>query len=565
MGVIGVVLMAHGQLGRSGQVARHLARQGCRVAVHVDTRTGPDEMARFEAAVSGNPDIVLSPRKRSEWGSFSLVEACLDALRLLFRRWPEITHVCQLSGSCLPIKPIAALEAHLVANPGTDFIESVSVEDEPWVVDGLSKERFSLYHPFCWRRQQWLFDRNVELQRALGVRRRMPDGLVPRIGSQWWCLSRPTLDAILSDPDLPAFCRFFRRSWIPDESFFQTLAGKHSRRMIGTPLTLARFDPQGKPYVFYDDHRDMLLDADAFFARKIWAGAQDLYRTFLDTDLALHLPETRDGGKLLRRFDRATNRHRQGRRGLISQGRHPGRRKDVQHETARPYFVIDGPQLVCPDLMHDLGRLAGVVAHGALFAKDRVEFAGNARVFTGNLTDSARIRDHKPVHFLSKLIWIERDRAQCFVHDFTGAPVASAFIARDPNARVIRLADGWLLDLHATWRAAPQGAIAAAADRLEAAAHVSARLEGGDVKARILTLGLQEILHGGRDQAARLAAHLPHGVAQGSLFSGVRLPDGFGDFLEELDAAGAGTAGLHHLLCTVRAFEQMNRVLRRKT
>ena len=47
------------------------------------------------------------------------------------------------------------------------------------------------------------------------------------MGSQWWCLTRATLRAILRDPDRPALARYFRGVWIPDESYFQTLARRH--------------------------------------------------------------------------------------------------------------------------------------------------------------------------------------------------------------------------------------------------------------------------------------------------------------------------------------------------
>lgn len=567
--MIGVVLMAHDHLRRTGQVARHLAEGGCRVAIHVDRRTGEEELGRLLSALGYCPNVVLSPRRACEWGAFSLVEACLDALRVLFDRWPEITHVCQLSGACLPIKPVAMLEAHLDAHRGVDFIDSVPVERDPWVVDGLSLERFTLYHPLPWRRYRWLFDRNVDLQRRLGVARRMPDGLVPHIGSQWWCLSRETLDAILGDPRLPDHVRFFRRSWIPDESFFQTLAAKHSDRGTGQPLTFVRFDAQGKPFVFYDDHRDLLLHAEEFFARKIWSGAHGLYGTFLGDDLAAQLPERREGGgPLLRRFEQATRRHRQGRRGLVSQGRHPGRRiarDGVQLPTARPYLVIDGAERVCPDLAARLAAQPGVDAHGRLFAPDRVELAGGAAVFDGNLTDIVAIRDHKPEHFLSKLVWIARDRRQCFLHDFGDGSRISRFIARDPNARILRVADAWLLTLHAM-DCPPGPPLAAAARELaDGAARADALQSGEDCRARVVTLRLEDILHGFAETRADLADHLPEGLAVETLLLDARLPASFGPFLERLAQSGAAPEPLDRLAASVRAYESMARKLRRKT
>ena len=89
---------------------------------------------------------------------------------------------------------------------------------------GLDHERFTLSFPFAWKKHRYLFDRYVEFQRAFGLRRKVPDGLVPHMGSQWWCLTRQTLSAILQDPERPKYDRFFKRVWIPDESYYQTLS-----------------------------------------------------------------------------------------------------------------------------------------------------------------------------------------------------------------------------------------------------------------------------------------------------------------------------------------------------
>ncbi len=116
-----------------------------------------------------------------------------------------------------------------------------------------------------------VFDGYTRLQR-LGVKRHIPLGLVPHLGSQWWCLTRRTLSAILNDPNRPIYDRYFRRVWIPDESYFQTLARLHSTQIESRPLTLAKFDHEGMPHVFYDDHLQLLRRSECFVARKIWPG-----------------------------------------------------------------------------------------------------------------------------------------------------------------------------------------------------------------------------------------------------------------------------------------------------
>ena len=140
--------------------------------------------------------------------------------------FPGVRHVYLASGSCLPLRPVDELRAYLAARPMTDFIESVTIRDVDWTVGGLNDERFNLRFPFSWKRHRFLFDRYVELQRKVGFKRKIPEGVVPHLGSQWWCLTRQTLTAILEDPRRREIERYFRLVWIPDESYYQTLVAQ---------------------------------------------------------------------------------------------------------------------------------------------------------------------------------------------------------------------------------------------------------------------------------------------------------------------------------------------------
>ena len=74
--------------------------------------------------------------------------------------------------------------------------------------------------------------------------------------------------------------RFFRTTWIPDETFFQTVV-RHvvpEAEIRTRTLTFLMFTDYGMPVVFYDDHYDLLLNQDFLFARKISPEARDLKR-----------------------------------------------------------------------------------------------------------------------------------------------------------------------------------------------------------------------------------------------------------------------------------------------
>lgn len=559
MSTVGFVMLVHDDLNRAEEVARHWASHGCPVTIHVDGRVRPRKHRHFTEALAGNPLIRFSQRHRCEWGTWSLVAATQSAARLLLDEFPKVRHVFLASGSCLPLRPVAELIAYLDERPDTDFIESVTTEDVSWTAGGLDKERFTLRFPFSWKRQRFLFDRYVRLQRALGIARRIPDGIVPHLGSQWWCLTRQTLLAILDSPRRPAYDRYFRRVWIPDESYFQTLARLHSRKIESRSLTLSKFDFQGKPHVFYDDHLQLLRRSDCFVARKIWPRADRLYRSFLTEDGAImHGSEPRPG-KIDRVFSKAIERRTRGRPGLYMQSRFP-RAGWENGLTAAPYSVFEGFAELFENFDLWLGRTANVRAHGHLFAPERVEFAGGQSTYAGALSDSAKLRDYNPRAFLTNLIWNTRGEHQSFAFGPRDAQEITPFLASDSNALIAVISGAWAVPLFRSDR--PFTEIRKEAARLQRieAEHLKA-LRAGTVMARVRIWTMADFVESPSEPLQALLDEI--GPRQKPRLTEMpKLVDltGFGQFLQELRNQGMQP----HLMGDYPATETQTRAVQPK-
>ena len=320
---VGFVMLVHEALDRAEQVARHWATRDCPVVIHVDKRVKRAEYSGFVASLADLENVQFSTRHRCEWGTWSLVAASQTATHQMLREFPKVRHVYLSSGSCLPLRPVEELVSYLAERPMTNFIESVTTEDVPWTVGGLDAERFTMRFPFSWKRHRRLFDGYVRLQRRLGFKRRIPTGLVPHMGSQWWCLTRQTLTAIFDDPNRAEYERYFKKVWIPDESFFQTMVRLYSSSIESRSLTLSKFDFQGKPHIFYDDHMQLLRRSDCFIARKIWPHADKLYKGFLSEAANIMTGAEPNPGKIDRIFSKAVERRTKGRSGLYMQSRFP--------------------------------------------------------------------------------------------------------------------------------------------------------------------------------------------------------------------------------------------------
>jgi hypothetical protein len=211
-------------------------------------------------------------------------------------------------------------------------------------------------------------------------------------------------------------------------------------------LTLSKFDFQGKPHIFYDDHLQLLRRSDCFVARKIWPRADRLYKTFLSDDgLAMQGAEP-NPGKIDRIFSKAVDRRTRGRPGLYMQSRYPNRDWENGVTSAR-YSVFEGFTELFENFEPWLAKVAGARVHGHLYAKDRVEFDGRQGSFSGALIDNPILRDHNSQMFLTNLIWNTRGERQCFQFGPSDSQFISWMLATDPNAHVSVISGAWAVRL----------------------------------------------------------------------------------------------------------------------
>lgn len=534
---VGFVMLVHEALDRAAQVARFFHEHGKPVVIHVDQRVSDTNFRWFKQRLKGCANIRFSTRHACEWGNWSIVGATQTACELMLSEFAEVRHVYLSSGSCLPLRPIEELDSYLAERPRADFIESVTTDEVDWTVGGLDQERFTLRFPFSWKKHRKLFDGYVRLQRRLKYKRTIPDGLTPHLGSQWWCLTRQTLSAILQDPRREEFDQYFKRVWIPDESYFQTLARLYSTEIESRSLTLSKFDFQGKPHVFYDDHLQLLRRSDCFVARKIWPNAEQLYRDFLTpSDRALTKVEP-NPLKIDRLFSRATERRTRGRAGLYMNGRFPNDGWE-NGKTAGRYSVFEGFDELFEGFDAWLGRRTGNRVHRHLFGKDRVEYAGDAQFYNGALSDSAALRDYNPRAFLTNLTWNTRGEHQCFMFGPRDTQDIGHFMASDRNAQIFIITGAWAIPLfHSNRNFGDLRKEAAHLQRVEAA-HLDL-LRSGQTKARVSIWSLAEFIEDPMEKLQMILDELGGG-AQRRLTEVPQMADlsGFGQFLQNLKNQG---------------------------
>ncbi|WP_299954617.1 DUF5928 domain-containing protein [uncultured Roseobacter sp.] len=281
MAKIAFILLCHKDPDAIIRQAEKLTAAGDYMAIHFDARANPAHYDKIRTALNGNANVTFA-RKRVKcgWGEWSLVQATLHAVQAAVEAYPRATHFYMLSGDCMAIKTAEYTHAFLDEHDA-DFIESFDYYNSDWIKTGMKEERLIYRHFFNERKYKRLFYASMDLQRRLKLDRKPPDDIQIRIGSQWWCLRRETVEKMLDFlKGRRDVMRFFATTWIPDETFFQTVVSHlvPETEIRSRTLTFLMFTDYGMPVTFYNDHYDMLISQDYLFARKISPEASDLKR-----------------------------------------------------------------------------------------------------------------------------------------------------------------------------------------------------------------------------------------------------------------------------------------------
>jgi hypothetical protein len=259
------------------------------VFVHVDANANLEvfEQACSNATNSGNVHFIKN-RVHGIWGHFSLVEATLLLLRTAAKHQLDFDHFILLSGQDFPLKSHAFITDFLSSRKTYDFIESY-----PLPSDKLRERQGGLYrvnrhHKIGEKIHDEFppYSRKPVLNSIFNALadihhryiRKMPLGMAPCAGSQWWMLSRKSVLNLLHFLDNHSEVeQFFRNVWIPDEVFFQTVLNQINEdgsQLIKANYRFTKWDKKESrpfttsPAILTAADFDELQQSDALFARK---------------------------------------------------------------------------------------------------------------------------------------------------------------------------------------------------------------------------------------------------------------------------------------------------------
>lgn len=275
--MIAYFILVHRYPAQFKRMFRAVYVPGNRYVVHVDKSSGPELQADIHDFVTSHAGAEMLPARNALWGGYSLVDAELRGMAHLLEMDAGWTHYINLSGQDFPLKSQAYIRDFLRINPGRQFIRFADqMAMRPETMDRVG---------------------HVAIEAGgrmlhTGISRRYLPGAKPYIGTQWKAVTRAFCDFVCRDAQAKRFKVFYRKSFIPDEGFFQSvlLNTRGHGEIINDDLRTIDWIPDGdiklRPRTFTVDDAAWLKSSPDLFARKFDATEDSEILSFLEIHIS---------------------------------------------------------------------------------------------------------------------------------------------------------------------------------------------------------------------------------------------------------------------------------------
>jgi Core-2/I-Branching enzyme len=275
--MIAYFILVHRYPEQFKRMFRAIYVPGNSYVVHVDKSSGPALQADVRAFLAPYQGVdMLAPRK-ALWGGYSLVDAELRGMARLLEMDARWSHYINLSGQDFPLKSQAYIRDLLAASPDRQFIRFADQEQ----VRPATMERVRHY----------AIEAAGRMFRT-SIRRQYLSGAKPYIGTQWKVVTRAFCDFVCHDAQAERFKAFYKKSFIPDEGFFQSvmLNTRGHGEVVDDDLRTVDWVPDGQgelcPHIFTAADALRLKFSPDLFARKFDATEDANILDILEAQLA---------------------------------------------------------------------------------------------------------------------------------------------------------------------------------------------------------------------------------------------------------------------------------------
>lgn len=245
--------------------------------IHIDKRSHPSVREEIEEFLLGFDHVAIIVSKNALWGGYSLVDAQLRGMEKLLEMNADWEFFINLSGQDFPLKSQPYIKKFLQKNKGKNFLNIYNQRE----VRPKTISRFENY--------------TIELKQTIirtSWKRPFLAGAIPYIGNQWMMLSRDFCAFLQHSSEVDRFKKFYKHTFIADESFFQTVIMNTSYKAKIVPDDMRDIDwvPEGiiklRPRTFTMKDASRLTKSPQLFARKFDTNVDSDILSFLEKHIA---------------------------------------------------------------------------------------------------------------------------------------------------------------------------------------------------------------------------------------------------------------------------------------
>jgi hypothetical protein len=287
------IIMAHKAPGQLYRLIATLNDGASEFFIHIDKTA---DFSLFQSVKEFGSIVQFTERVDSKWGGFGSVQASLNGLKAVKASKNKFDRILLLSGQDYPIKSNEYIDDFFRTSPHSVFVDYFPIPNyKKWPGSDrggwyrVDKYYIGLkWHEFLRSKSMNLISTYIPF-----LRRKLPGGMKPYTGSQWWSLDMYALNYILEyDAGHPEYRAFHQYTFVPDELFFQMiLANSKDERIIKSlEANNKRFmiwekSDSAHPNILRTTDFEAIKTSDHLFARKFDATIDAQILDLIDSEI----------------------------------------------------------------------------------------------------------------------------------------------------------------------------------------------------------------------------------------------------------------------------------------
>jgi Core-2/I-Branching enzyme len=258
------IILAHQLPDLTVRLVRRLATPQSTFLVHWDRRSPDHGLEFILKELVPDCDVRALQRHACHWGTFPIVAATLEGVKVACAEANSFDRLILLSGQDYPIKTSDMMADFFRRYADRSFIQHVPFPKPDWHRGGWDRVRL-----------RWELPAGADgaVMEPVPVEpmasRPFPEGLRPYGGTQFWALTEEAARYVHEFTDrYPDIARFFEEVFVPDEIYFQTVlaCSPVAETLENDALHFVKWNRPGKVLVSADI--DALEKTPHLFARK---------------------------------------------------------------------------------------------------------------------------------------------------------------------------------------------------------------------------------------------------------------------------------------------------------